>query len=534
MDWTESLENFWEEIKSRGYYIAVIAILIMIPFLLGIDGYQKIPILGDIYAIGRNLDLFPKNIMFLRILSLALIWAIFAASWDFLSGYTGQVSFGHAIFFGISAYFSYWFGSRYSFLIDILGPIIPFDPIIAILLAALVSALLAMLIGLVALRLKGPYLALVTMILPIIASQVIGQGELEVSGGEYGLGLLEILILPAGPSPETYALEFYIFTLIVFFISIGIMMMIAFSRIGLVFKSIREDEDASESLGINLSFYKILAFSISAFFAGLAGCLYAQHPMLRVVNTDFFSSVFSFTIIIYVVLGGTGSITGGVVGAIIMTILLELILGDFLPPGFEFLFMGLVLILSLRYLPFGLTRGTKDEKRAFIFGIIFALAWSILPSSNEGFGVGFLSEYILPSIEQASTLLGQLMSIIVGAIYTFVGKLDMFGLMLGGNDVTYLGGPLSLDNIALFIVLLVMFIITLPAAIVFLVGEIVGLFVLEGIMGLSLNAAALVRAKFFIYCIAGGFYSYYIPKIFKKVRLRYWGIYPSAGRYEPD
>jgi hypothetical protein len=333
---------------------------------------------------------------------------------------------------------------------------------------------------------------------------------------------------------EEYVLEFYLLTLIVFFISIGIMMLIAFSRIGLVFKSIREDEDAAESLGVNLPFYKILAFAISAFFAGFAGCMYAQHPMFHVVNTDFFSSVFSFTIIIYVVIGGTGSITGGVVGAFTMTLLLELILRDFLPPGFDFLFLGLILIISLRYMPFGLTRGTKDQKKAFIFGIFFALAWSILPSSSEGFGVGFLSEYILPGTEQVNTLLGQLMSIIIGGIYALVGKLDMFGIMLGGSDVTYLGGPLSLDNIALFIVLLVMFIITLPAGFVFLVGEILGLFVLEGFMGLNLRGATLVRAKFLIYCIAGIIYSYYVPKIFKKVRLKYWGIYPSAGRYEPD
>ncbi|MHA2239027.1 MAG: ABC transporter permease subunit, partial [Candidatus Hodarchaeales archaeon] len=146
MDWTESLENIWEEIKDRSYYIAGVGILVMIPFLLGIEGYQTIPILGDIYAIGRSVHLFPSNILFLMFLSLSLIWAIFAASWDFLSGYTGQVSFGHAIFWGISAYFSYWFGSRSSFLIDILGPIIPFDPIIAIILAALVSTLLAVLI----------------------------------------------------------------------------------------------------------------------------------------------------------------------------------------------------------------------------------------------------------------------------------------------------------------------------------------------------------------------------------------------------
>ena len=79
-----------------------------------------------------------------------------------------------------------------------------------------------------------------------------------------------------------------------------------------------------------------------------------------------------------------------------------------------------------------------------------------------------------------------------------------------------------------------MFIITLPAGLIFVVGEILGLFMLEGVMGLSLDAASLMKAKFFIYCIAGLLYAYYIPKIFKIIRLRYWGVYPSVGRYEPD
>ena len=96
-------------------------------------------------------------------------------------------------------------------------------------------------------------------------------------------------------------------------------MLIAFSRIGLAFQSVREDEDAAESLGINVRNYKILAFTLSAFFAGIAGGLYAQ--WFNYVSPTYLESAFSFQVIIMCVIGGIGTITGGVVGAFLLIIL---------------------------------------------------------------------------------------------------------------------------------------------------------------------------------------------------------------------
>lgn len=537
MDWKEVAEDFWDSVKDHGYYIAGVAALILIPFLIGAPGFSELPLLSNIYEIGRKLEIFPNNKWFLVILSYTLIFAIFAASWDFLCGYTGQISFGHAIFWGVSAYSFYWIASSASFLITQMDiTLLPFDPLIALILSGIASALLALVIGIIALRLKGPYLALVTMIVPLIAAQIFVQGELAVTGGEYGVSLIGTLIIDyLGIPYEQYALNFYLFTLLVFFISIGIMMLIAFSRVGLAFKSIREDEDAAESLGINLSFYKILAFVISAFFAGIAGCMMAQSPMFRVANSSFFGTSISFTVIIYVVIGGIGTITGGVVGAFVMIYLIEFLLDPIFSHiiGFDLLALAIVLIISLRYLPFGLVRATKDQKRALSLGVLFAFAWAIIPSS-EGFGVNLLTKHVLPGTEQANTLLGKLVSIFVEAITTLIGKIDMLGIMAGGYDMTYLGGPLTLESFLVFISLLIMFISVIPAILIFFIGEIIGLFIIEGIMGLHLSGENLISAKFFIYIIVGIPYAYYFPKLFKTIRLKYWGVWPSIGRYEPD
>ncbi|MFX1505931.1 MAG: branched-chain amino acid ABC transporter permease [Promethearchaeota archaeon] len=572
MDWKELAEDLWEGIRDRGYYIMGFLIVVLIPFIfeapvpkglpewlqmwidllyppsplivtddLGVQRFPPIPIVSDIYKLGRNIGLVPGNTYLLKILALCAILAIVAASWDILVGYSGQMSFGHAIFWGLSAYLAFYLSSEFSYLINnsFLSPILPFDPIVGMILGSLCSVVLAVLIGIVALRLKGPYLALVTLILPLIALQIVKTAPPEITGAEYGMPMIGALIIKTNPNREIDALNFFIFAMLVFLIAIGMLMLIAYSRIGLIFNSIREDEEAAESLGINLSFYKILAFSISAFFAGIAGCLYAQHPMIRVVNPDpFFGSTISFGVIMYVVIGGIGSIVGGVIGAFLLTLLSELFLDSIFPasdvPGFDILAFGLILIITLRYLPFGLARATKEQKRAFITGIMMAFAWTAIPSSTNGFGVKLLSEHVLPSSEQAGTLLGDLVTISVSAILSLVGKFDMIGIMIGGYDTTYLGGPISLENILLFISLLGLLILTIPVIVVFFIGEIAGFFILEGLMGLDLSGTTIMRAKFLIYGIVGIPFAYYLPKMFKRLRLRYWGVWPSVGRYEPD
>ncbi|MHA1976659.1 MAG: branched-chain amino acid ABC transporter permease [Candidatus Hodarchaeales archaeon] len=487
MEWFEFFEDLWEEIKNRGYYIAGVALIIFLPSILGAANTPKIPLITDIYAIVGDIGLFGSTNFFLAILSLCAIWGIFAASWDILSGYTGQISFGHAIFFGLSAYVGYWTSTGIEvdpLLVGVLGSRFSLTPALALMFSGFICALLAVSIGILALRVKGPYLALVTLVIPLIAASLF---KLEIfysfTGGDHGFPNVPSILSPTG-NLETDTLNFYIFAISILLVSVGIMMLVAYSRYGLIFQAIREDEDAAESLGINLAFYKILAFTISAFFAGIAGGMYAQYRHIAVPS--FFDSTFSFSIIIMCVIGGIGSISGGVVGAFLLTILTEILLGDIFPSsileGVDILVFGLLLVITLRYMPYGLARAKSDQKKAVVVGMLFALAWAIIPNSNF--------------LDYLSTI--------------------------------------SLENILLFLAMLLITILTLPAIPVFFVSEFLGLFVLENLMGLSLSAKALIKAKFVIYCIAGIPFAYYLPKLFKILRLRFWGVWPSVGRYEPE
>ena len=276
MEMTERLENIWESIKKRTYYILGFSLLVLVPYILVAPGYSPIPVLSAIYSRGREIDLFSSNTFVLRILALSAIFAIFAVSWDFLSGYTGQFNFGHALFVGLSAYIAYWVGTGFAvkdtvipgvfgqtlripsgILKIFLGPYFVLDPVSAIIFGGLISSLFGLIIGIIALRLKGYYFALLTLILPLIATQLIVILA-DITGGNQGISGIPH-ILEIGTVAEQNRLDFYILSIIIMIISIGVMMAIAFSRIGLAFQAIREDEEAAESLGINLTFYKARA-----------------------------------------------------------------------------------------------------------------------------------------------------------------------------------------------------------------------------------------------------------------------------------
>lgn len=548
MDWREVGENLWDEVKDRGYYIVAIILLILFPLIVSappstlpiVNGFyngSRVPILSDIYDAGRDIFgghlLFGTNTYFINIITLCAIWAIFACSWDFLTGYSGQVSFGHAAFWGFSAYAAYWVASGFTVVIPFidldLGVNFELEPIFSLIFGGIMCALLAVILGIISLRLKGFYLALVTLVIPLIFSSLANTFR-ELTGGNYGLQSAVTRVIPLPPESlkeldlfhPTRALNFYIFVLLVFFVAVGLMMLIAFSRIGLVFQSVREDEDAAESLGINVRNYKILAFTLSAFFAGIAGGLYAQ--WYEYVSPTYFDSSFSFQVIIMCVIGGIGTITGGVIGAFLLTILVNIFLKKVFAGvhGLDMLAFGMLLIAVLRYMPFGLSRATRDQKRACILGLLFALAWSVLPSS-DGWGVELFSS-ILPSNGQGADPLSKLIAITVTSFLTLIGKIDYLGQMVT---------TLTMNNFLTSLCLLIIFIFTLPVIIIFLIGEIIGLFIFEGLMGMSLGSA-LIKAKFLIYVVVGIPFAFYLPKLFKSIRLKYWGIWPSIGRYEPD
>lgn len=477
-----------DKIQEKSYIILILIILIILPNLQGIAGLPKIPILSDLYSTAVKTQLLGTNIYILSLVTLALIFGIFAASWDLLSGYTGQFNFGHAMFFGLSAYSFYIFYSAQKLysegiqvhpityeIIKFLSLNFHMNIYTAFVLSAFSASLLAFFVGLVALRLKGAYFALITLILPLIIYQAILVIDL-LPGKQFGLSFSQQRLISGYTlNSEPDVLHFYILTFIFFLLSIGIMLLVAYSRLGDLFMSIREDEEAAESLGVNITKYKILAFVISAFFAGVAGNLYGQ--WVNTVGPSYFDSTISFQVIIMVVIGGIGTIYGGIAGAFIVVFLIQLYVRNvFTGGGYDILFFGVILVIVLLYLPHGIVRSSKNEKRAIVLGVVFALLWAIVSSIN------------IFSLDIVSTLI-----ILISSIFA------------------------------------------LPSYPVFFVSEQIGMFILKDVLGLALSGSdSIPKAKFLIDITVGIPFAYYLPKLVKYVRLRFWGTWPSVGIYEPD
>ncbi|MCE5256660.1 MAG: branched-chain amino acid ABC transporter permease [Spirochaetaceae bacterium] len=289
----------------------------------------------------------------LHIINQSLIYVILAASLNLINGITGQFSLGHMGFAGIGAYVS----GTLTTLIFKLNPSIPGSYllfIVAILAGGLVAALVGFLIGFPSLRLKGDYLAIVTLGFGEIIRTVFNN--IEYVGGPRGL-----LGIP----------KFSNFTVIfiVTFLSVAVIRNIIQSPHGRAMLSIRENELASELVGINTTRYKVLSFATGAFFAGIAGGLFAH--LLQLAHPTQFGFSKSVEILIMIYAGGVGSLTGSIVAAFALTFLSEgLRLGiraladaTGLPIGGEWrmVIYALLLIFIMLFRNEGLM-GTKESK----------------------------------------------------------------------------------------------------------------------------------------------------------------------------
>lgn len=257
----------------------------------------------------------------LNIICLVGISITLSVSLNLINGYTGQFSLGHAGFMAVGAYTSAYVmkslaaGKEYS-VIASLGIML-----FSLFIGAIASAIAGLIVGVPSLRLKGDYLAIVTL----------GFGEIirltleniDAVGGPRGFNGIPKFPLLNWLSAGGFAGTFSNIAWIYFFAIITVLIVrnIVNSSFGRALIAIRENEIAAEAMGINISFYKVVAFTISASFAGLAGGLYALLYGQLVPST--FNFVKSVEIIVMVVFGGMGSITGAIFGAIVLTILPE-------------------------------------------------------------------------------------------------------------------------------------------------------------------------------------------------------------------
>lgn len=313
-----------------------------------------------------------------RLIVFIAVNIILATSLNLINGFTGQFSIGHAGFMAVGAYSSAYFTVNYGAAIEnaisgAQGGFVSSSTVllIAIVIGAVFAAIAGLIVGIPSLRLKGDYLAIVTLGFAEIIRIVILN--IDAVGGATG-----------------YQVPGYAdFMWIGFFAVITIVVVhnIVKSDMGRALVSIREDELAAEAMGVNTTRYKVTAFVISSAFAGIAGVLFAHYN--KFLSTNDFQFIKSFEVIIMIVIGGMGSMTGAIVGAVVVTLLPELLrqLPDISVPGIgivkfadlRLVIFAIILILTMLFRPQGIF-GTRE------FGLSWLKRPRTAPEGTEAVG----------------------------------------------------------------------------------------------------------------------------------------------------
>ena len=233
---------------------------------------------------------------------------ILAVGLNLVNGYTGQFSLGHAGFMAVGAYASSWLTLSYGYSLGVSGWATMLAFLLALLLGGSLAAVTGLAVGVPSLRLKGDYLAIVTLGFNEIIKGVIQNAE--PLGAQRGLG---------GMVQHTNFFWTFAFAAITIYVVVSLVN----STYGRGFLAVRDDEIAAEAMGINTTKYKVLAFVLGAFFAGIAGGLYAHFKQF--VHPEGFNFLRSVDIVVMVILGGMGSTAGVCFAAVILTVLPELL-----------------------------------------------------------------------------------------------------------------------------------------------------------------------------------------------------------------
>lgn len=297
---------------------------------------------------GRVLSRTMQGIMMLIFINIIL-----ATSLNLTTGFLGQIALGHAGFMSIGAYSAALFSLNVTGLPDLARFLI------SLIVGGLIAALFGLLVGVPALRLKGDYLAIITLGFGEIIRSII-ENMPNVTGGAQGLKGI----------PKLAKLNIVFLIMVV---CVAIMFTFVRSRHGRAITAIREDDIAASASGINNTYYKVLAFVIAAFFAGVAGGIYAQHyTVLGAANFNFNKSI---DILVMVVLGGMGSLTGSIVAAIGLTALPELlrVFSDY-----RMIIYSLALILVMIFKPSGLF-----GRYEFSLTRVLDQAWAVITGKTK-------------------------------------------------------------------------------------------------------------------------------------------------------
>ncbi|MDR3402993.1 MAG: branched-chain amino acid ABC transporter permease [Chthoniobacter sp.] len=233
---------------------------------------------------------------------------ILAVGLNLVNGYTGQFSLGHAGFMAAGAYASSWLTLSYGYVLGSSGFATTTIFLLALLMGGVIAALAGLIVGVPSLRLKGDYLAIVTLGFNEIIKGVIQN--CDALGAQRGLGGM-----------VQHTTFFWTFALAA--VTVYVVVSLVDSTYGRGFLAVRDDEIAAEAMGINTTKYKVLAFVLGAFFAGIAGGLYAHFKQF--IHPEGFNFMKSVDVVVMVILGGMGSTAGVCVAAVLLTILPELL-----------------------------------------------------------------------------------------------------------------------------------------------------------------------------------------------------------------
>ena len=287
------------------------------------------------------------------------LWLIILMGLNLLIGYSGQISLGHAAFVSIGAYIAAILMTDYSV------PVFA-----AVLIGGLLTGCIGFLIGVPALRLSGPYLAIATLAMVIVLPQILKHDLIDQwTGGVMGISL----DLPHVPGSlkgrATDDQWLYYVCMVPALIMTAMAWSITRSRIGRAFVALRDSEIGAQQMGVNVSLYKMTAFGLSALYAGTGGALYVY--TLAYLGPAEFDILLSLTMLVMIVLGGLGSITGTICAAIIMTMRIDLTdwIAGVIPAGERLgidttrgALFGILLILSMIFTPRGVAGSIEKTK----------------------------------------------------------------------------------------------------------------------------------------------------------------------------
>ena len=287
------------------------------------------------------MPLLVTNDYYLNLLIIIGINSITVIGLDLLMGYTGQISLGHAAFYGLGAYVSGILSVRYGW------------PVLAELAVALIIvAAIAFVIGIPSLKLHGNYLAMATLGFGIIVYIVFQEMDFLTGGpsGLVGIGPMSIFGV-SFESDRAYYLLVCGFLLAALILSINVVR----SRVGRALRAIHGSEVAASVLGVDIARFKVGIFVLSALYAATAGWLYAHY--IGFISPSSFGFLFSIKLVTMVVIGSLGSIWGAVFGAALLTSLPEFL--TFFE-NYENALFGLILLVVMIFMPRGLLRGVED------------------------------------------------------------------------------------------------------------------------------------------------------------------------------